>query len=315
MTRFHSFLDYIANAKFSNKEVLQSLLATVFVKPESFFSDEGPTYAEKATEISDAITKVAGEVDPTITVTNRFHQNDIPVNSIAYHRIFGPIIADDEYSRWYFSTKQFLRDLKAAENNPNIIAHFAHVNSGGGEAWMLEKAFEAVKNLKKPYVAFIEKKCCSAALFINCPAKRIFSYTINDTHGSLGTMVAFMNIQPYYEKEGVQFIEEYAHKSDLKNKKFNDLLDGKAEQYITEELDPLQQQFETAVRSVRPKLKSLPEDDPVFRGETFDGQASVEIGLADEIAELETAVVYTYNLGMQNANKKQAHAKALSYIN
>ena len=314
MSRIQSFINYLANARFSNRDVLESILATMFLNPGSFLSDEGPSYEEISTNMAMDLTAIAGEVDPTINVTNQFNETDIPSNSIGYHRMFGPILADEEYWRWYFSTKRFLRDVKAAEANPKFIAHFLHANTGGGEAWMLEKAYEVVKNTKKPFICFVEKKNCSAGLFVASPSDRIFSYTVNDTHGSLGTMVAFMNLKPYFESMGVDFVEEYAEKSDLKNKKFNDLANGKPKQYIKEELNPLQEQFEQAVRDARPQLANLKDDHPVFRGETFDAQGAIEIGLIDEIAELEQAVLYAHSQGMKNNNKAQAHAQTLSYL-
>ena len=314
MTRFQRFIQYIASAKFTNKEVLETILASMFLNPQSFLSDDGESYAESAEKFTQLLTsRLNDENEPVINVTNNFTENDIPSNSVAYHRMFGPIIADDEWYRWYFSTKKFIRDVRAAEANPKFIAHFLHSSTGGGEAWMLEKAYEAVGATKKPFIEFTEKVNCSAGLYIGCASNRRFTYTINDTHGSLGTMVAFWNMEGYYENYGFKKIEEYAKRSDLKNKKFNDLQDGKPEQYIKEELDPLQAQFEAAVRAARTQLNELPKDHPVFRGETFDGTHSLEIGLIDEITEIEKAVLYAHAQGMAKIKKEQQ--KALTYIN
>lgn len=314
MSSIQSFINYLSNARFSNREVLESILATMFLNPGSFLSDEGLSYEEISNDMILNINATAGEVDPTINVSNKFNETDIPANSIAYHRMFGPILADEEYYRWYFSTKRFIKDVKAAESNPKFIAHFLHANTGGGEAWMLEKAHEAVKNCKKPFIEFTEKRNCSAGLFVGSASDRRFSFTINDTHGSLGTMVAFMNLKPYYQKMGVGFIEEYADRSDLKNKKFNDLTNGKPEQYIKEELNPLQQQFETAVKASRPQLATLEDDHPLFHGETFDALGAKEIGLIDEIAEIEDAIIYTHKQGLDYLNKRSAQKRALNYL-
>lgn len=314
MSRIQSFINYLANARFSNREVLESIMATMFLNPGSFLSEEGPSYSEISEAKAKDLTAVAGEVDPTINVTNQFNETEIPSNSIGYHRMFGPILADDDYWRWYFSSKRFIRDVKAVENNPKFIGHLLHSNTGGGEAWMLEKAHEAVLNCKKPFYEFTEKRNCSAGLFIGSAADKRYTYTINDTHGSLGTMVAFMNIKPYWEEMGVQFVEEYAKRSNLKNKKFNDLSDGKPKQYIAEELDPLQEQFETAVRAAIPALSKLDDKHPLWHGETFDSQGALEIELINGIAELEDVVLQLHQAGMKHASKQQAHSKALSLI-
>lgn len=297
-----------------DRESFQSLVATLLADPESFDYNNAPTYEDNSASMSDKLTSVMAGVDPNISLTRNFSETDIPFNSIAYHRMFGPVIADESYYNWFFSTKQFIKDVKAAESNSNIIAHFLHASTGGGEAWMLEKAFSAVKATQKPFIVFTEKKNCSAGYYISSAGDKIYCYTINDTIGSIGCMVAFWDIVPYFVKEGFSWIEEYAHKSDRKNKKFNELTKGNAEQYITEELDPLQEQFESAVRSARPSLAKLEKDHPAFRGETFDSLRAQQVGLIDEIAEIEAAILYTHQQGLENINKRSAQKRALNYL-
>ncbi len=313
MKAFHPLISYIINSRFDREPLQELAIQLIGEREDSFFDDHIPSYDENSDKAANKIAALFEQTDPNIHITRNFKETDIPLNSIAYHRIFGPILADDEW-KWYFSTKRFMSDVIAAEQNSRIIAHFAHVNSGGGEAWMLEKAYEVVAATQKPFHVFIEKKAASAAYYLISPANVINSYTVNDTIGSIGTMVAFWDIIPYFIKEGFNWVEEYAHKSDLKNKKFNDLTDGKPEQYITEELDPLQQQFEANVRKARTKLAKLPEDDPVFKGETFDAVRAREIGLIDNITELETAIRETYQAGMNISNRIQSQARALSLI-
>lgn len=315
MKSIHPMLSYITSARFfMDRESYQSMIAALLVDPESFYNDAAPSYEVNSASMADKLTSAMAGIDKNISITRNFSETDIPFNSIAYHRMFGPVIADEEYYRWYFSTKQFIKDVKAAESNQNIIAHFLHASTGGGEAWMLEKAYEVVKATQKPFIVFIEKKNCSAGYYISSAADKIFCYTINDTIGSIGCMVAFWDMVPYFVKEGFSWIEEYAHKSDLKNKKFNDLTDGKAEQYITEELDPLQEQFESAVRSARPALAKLEKDHPAFRGETFDSLRAQQNGLIDEIAEIEDAILFCHQQGLENLNKQSAQKKALNYL-
>jgi len=86
-----------------------------------------------------------------------------------------------------------------------------------------------------------------------------------------------------FEKWGVKFIEEYATDSDLKNKKYTDLMRGKPDQFIKEELDPMRDKFVEDVRLGRSSIAKLPEDHPVLRGETFYANKSIENGLIDII--------------------------------
>lgn len=99
-----------------------------------FFDDDPPTYKDLADK---ALAKIQQQLHALsefqeVNLTSDFSSNELPEGSIAYHRIWGFITAD---SRWYFSSKQFERDILDAEANPAISCHFIHANSPGGEAW------------------------------------------------------------------------------------------------------------------------------------------------------------------------------------
>ena len=90
------------------------------LQPTSFFFNENPpTYKEtskKALSLLQQEMKARSELQG-ITVTDDFSSDELPEGSIAYHRIWGFITSD---CQWYFSSKQFERDLLAAEANPAI---------------------------------------------------------------------------------------------------------------------------------------------------------------------------------------------------
>lgn len=109
-------------------------------------------------------------------------------------------------------------------------------------------------------------------------------------------------------------VQAKATKSDLKNKKTEDLLGGKPAQYIKEELDPLNEQFLAAVLASRPQLGSLPEDDPVFRGETFDTRHAIEKGLVDASMTFPEAVVKAAELGRSYMDLEAVKRSALNYL-
>ncbi|WP_281671862.1 S49 family peptidase [Rikenella microfusus] len=232
---------------------------------------------------------------------------------VFYHPIAGMILSHPSfYYDWgygwreMFSTTGFLNNLKAADALPNVLAHFLHINSGGGIAWLLDVAAAAMRECKKPIYAFIEYQCCSAAYYLASQATVIKAFTRNDTIGSIGTMVSGINLDGYYEQLGIKVVEAYATRSDLKNKKENDLLAGKPEEFITTRLDPLQQQFETNVRAGRPQLNDLSDDHPVFRGETFFASEAQELGLIDGILpDLSAALREAYDLGVSVRDSNQ----------
>lgn len=314
MKALPEFISYLSQARFTDKASLESLLASILMNPQSYYDEDTPSYTDETQTIAADFTKKMEE-KTHINISADYGNPEIEENSIAYHRVFGPIIADDSW-RWYFSTKRYIENIKAAEANPQINAHFVHGSTGGGEAWLLDAAFEALRDAKKPKIFLGEKVVASAGLFIAAPADKIYTINKFDTWGSLGTMIYFLDIIPYYLKMGIKEVEEYATKSDLKNKKFNDLKKGgkDAQNYIKSELDPLQEDFEASVRSVRPIIAGLPENHPVVRGETYATKEAIEYGLVDELSTLENAIQDCYNRGMKWKGKQKAHNNAYNFL-
>ena len=199
---------------------------------------------------------------------------DIEEDSIAYHPIFGPIC----YSSWWrFSTEDFIEDLKAAEANPSICAHFLHIDSPGGEVFAIHEAFEAVKALTKPCIALIDSCCASAAYWIGCAADKVYASSIFSSVGSIGVMSTVYDDEEWRKKYGLKKIEIYSSYSDLKNKLYKDVLDGKVEEYIKTRLDPLAKQFIDDVRSVR----TIADDSEALRGKIYYAMNALPEGLVD----------------------------------
>lgn len=247
-----------------------------------------------------------------IHLTNKFESEELAENSLAYHRVMGTITANSHL--YYFSSKQMQRDLLEAERNPNISAHFIHISSGGGEAWYLEELAKTIRTLEKPSFAFIEKVAASAGYYIASQTNHITCATNFDMVGCIGTMVGFMDIQPLLEKWGIKFIEEIATQSDLKNKKYKDLREGKPKQYIEEELNPVAQQFIDDVKLGRPKIAELPENHPLLRGETFYANKSLENGLIDTIEPFGIAIERAYSAGVTWKQKQDTRRKAIQSL-
>lgn len=233
-------------------------------------------------------------------LTTDFSSPDLPDRSIAYHRIFGPVTAR---SYLFFSTVQLEHDIKEAEANPLIAAHFLHINSPGGEAWYLDRLGETLDACRKPIVALYEQ-CCSAAYHIACHAQLVYATTQFDFVGCIGTMTSFYDFEPYYAAMGIKKVEAKAEQSDLKNKMFDDLRTGKPQQFVSEVLNPMNEDFLRCVRAHRPSLAKLPDDAPALRGETFYTKAAIEIGLADGQRTLEEAVAETAELAQKYASQQ-----------
>lgn len=303
------------------KEAHAALMLDVFpllrsdAVPASFFYEQDPpTYKEEAAEALAILKKEisASSELKDVTITDSFSDDTLPESSIAYHRVFGFITSD---SYWFFSSKQFERDLLTAEMNPAIGCHFLHVCSPGGQAWYMDRLSETMRSLSKPVIVLIEKYAASAAYYIACHGTTIFCLTNNDTIGSIGTMISTLDFSGYYEKMGIKEIEEYSNLSSLKNKKERDLLSGKPKQYKEEVLDPLSRQFIDEVRASRSSLKDTPDETPVFQGESFDTLHAVENGLIDGKTTFNTAILYAADAAKKYTANQELRKRALNYIN
>jgi ClpP class serine protease len=282
------------------------------VKPLSFFVQE-KTYREKVKLNLAGLLERLSESEDTkqIRLSCDFNADDLPDNSIAYHQVWSIITADSSYR---FSSKRFEHDLLSAEANPAFSVHFVHINSPGGEAWYLDRLSETLRNLRKPVFVLIENCCASGGYYIGCHGKQVCALTQNDSIGCIGSMVNFYDFDEYFSKLGIKHIRVKAHQSDLKNKKYEDLKAGKPEQFISEELDPIAEQFISEVRQCRPQLKSLPDDDPVFRGETFSTATALEKGLIDGSCTFPEAILKAHRLGCDYSDAQALTSNSLAFI-
>ena len=209
----------------------------------------------------------------SLSYPSDFSDPEIEAGSIAYHPVFGHIAYR---SWWRFSTAQFMADLKAADENPNIAGHLIHIDSGGGEAFGLHEAFEVVRDLKKPCVAVIESVGGSAGYYLAAAADHIYATAEFSMIGCIGIASIIMDDSKYYEKAGIKFRTLVSNYSPLKNKTFQDAEAGETKEYIERYLDPMALQFINDVKSVR---TAISED--AQKGETYYTQEAIAAGLID----------------------------------
>lgn len=278
--------------------------ATIVLTPkqQEFLATHSFYQLETRIALESLLAVIAQSDDDVVSLTDDFSDESLPENSIAYHRVWGVVLAQ---SNWYFSSKQLEEDLKQAENNPQITCHFLHINTPGGEAWYMDRLSETLRNCNKPIITLCEQLCCSAGYYIGCHGQRVYGLTQNDMIGCIGTMCSFYDFEAYYKKLGITKVEAKATNSDLKNKMFDDLRKGKSEQYVREVLNPLCAQFLTEVREQRKALASLADDAPVLRGETFLSSEAEKVGLIDGCKTMTEVLVEAVTMGKEYAEKEK----------
>lgn len=256
-----------------------------------------------------AIKAKVSQQDDTreVSLTDEYDSPSLKEGTIAYHRVFGVVTAN---SCWCFSSRQLEQDVKAAEGNPQIVAHLLHINSPGGEAWYMDRLSETLRGCKKPILTIYEECCASAAYYIGCHGQKMYATTDHDFVGCIGTMCSFYDLTSYFEKLGIKKITAKATNSKLKNKVFEDLESGKPEEYIKNVLDPMNEQFLSEVRAMRSKLADLDDDAPCLQGESYYTAPAEEVGLIDGKRTLLEAIAEVAGMGGNYAGRQNLYNAA-----
>jgi protease-4 len=207
--------------------------------------------------------------------------------SIAVIPIRGPLMKSDQEDCDYFNAGMDTlgNRLVEADKNPNISAIILYIDSPGGTVDGTQAFADKVKACETPVVAFVDGCMASAALWIGTSAKQVIAQNTTTEIGSIGVMVAFADMQPVWEAEGVKFHRIIADQSVDKNKPVIDALAGDYKTIKDRELNPLADMFIAAVKDNRPNLP-----DSVFTGKMYFAEEALSLGLIDSIGSFDSAI-------------------------
>jgi protease-4 len=176
---------------------------------------------------------------------------------------------------------------KAAFEDQGAQAVVLLINSPGGspvQAGIINDELRRLKaKHKKPLYAVVEESCASAAYYIATATDRIFVDKASMV-GSIGVLMEGFGFVGLMDKLGV----ERRLLTAGENKGFLDPFSpqtAKHREHAQEMLNQVHKQFIDVVRSGRGKrLKESPE---LFSGLFWTGQAAVDMGLADQLGNLD----------------------------
>ena len=177
--------------------------------------------------------------------------------------------------------------MRAAFEDAGAQAVVLLINSPGGSPVQAGIIYDEIKRLKikykKPVYAVVEESCASAAYYIAAGADRIFVDKASIV-GSIGVLMDGFGFTGLMDKLGVErrlmtagdnkgFLDPFSPQTD------------KHRAYAQAMLNQIHAQFIDAVKSGRGKrLKDTPE---LFSGLFWTGQQAVELGLADQLGNLD----------------------------
>lgn len=226
--------------------------------------------------------------------------------SVAVIRVRGALMKEDQWCG-AVGMETIGEMVKAADAHHNIDAIVLHIDSPGGTVDGTETLANIIKNTQKPVVSFVDGLMASAALWIGSSADEVIASTDTDEVGSVGVLMSFADVQPFYEKQGVKFHTITASTSVEKVKMWEDLRAGKYEAYIKEVLDPLDEKFMNTVKNNRPNV-----EDKHLTGKLFFARDVMGV-FVDSIGTIETAIARAWEMAnpeeesteSNNTNKKE----------
>jgi len=193
-----------------------------------------------------------------------------------------------------YGTEEIANEMLKAGEHKNISSIVLDIDSGGGAVDAVAPMVDAIRKVRnefnKPVVANVDL-CCSAAEWVASECNlTIANNTISAEIGSVGVMLSFLDVIPYFESLGAKYHEIYGEKSDeFKNKPFRMALEGKYDLIKEEELNPLEKNFQETIKKNRAgKLNT--DVKGILYGRTFYADKALEYGLIDSIGNIDFAV-------------------------
>ncbi|GAC1601939.1 MAG: S49 family peptidase [Ramlibacter sp.] len=177
--------------------------------------------------------------------------------------------------------------MRSAFEDEGARAVVLLVNSPGGSPVQAGIVYDEIRRLKakykKPVYAVVEETCASAAYYIASASDKIFVDKASIV-GSIGVLMEGFGFTGLMDKLGV----ERRLMTAGENKGFMDPFSPQTDKqraYAQTMLDQIHRQFIDAVKAGRgARLKETPE---LFSGLFWTGQQAVELGLADQLGNLD----------------------------
>jgi signal peptide peptidase SppA len=207
--------------------------------------------------------------------------------NVAVIPVQGPLMKQDFCGD--FGTATLANLFRLAENTRSVESIVLMIDSPGGTVDGTASFANAIKNSKKPTVAAVDGLAASAAYWLASSADEIIASSKTDVVGSIGTMVSWRDTTKMYENNGVVLRQYYATKSVDKNRAFNEANAGDGRMLVQEMLDPINNEFLSAVKNNRAGKLDLQTED-VLTGKTYVASKAKQTGLIDNIMSFDNAV-------------------------
>lgn len=213
-------------------------------------------------------------------------------------------------------TETLRRHIRKAADNPKIIGGITWTDSPGGTVDGIELLAEELEYFKskKPLVDFVDGLEASAALWAGSVAEYRIASTELDLIGSIGVLMSFWDIIPYYEAQGLKYHQIVSNLSPEKTKMFDDLRKGDYEEYKKKMLDPIAKEFQNTIQKNLPKVSKDQMTGEVYMARDVMGVMVDEIGNMDLAISKVVKLAKIRKKSNSNKNAKNMNYKSIAVL-
>lgn len=251
----------------------------------TFDGDKAPFSAEAFTPNGERLPLYAMDANGKI---NSMYDN-APKGSHAIIPLKGVMMKED--SMCDYGTESIARITKEAAAHQNIASIIFDSDSGGGAVDSIPPMLDAIAFAKKhvPVIGLADLSASANYYIMAATDKIIASNDISSEFGSIGVMVSWSDVQPYWEAQGIKFHRVYAPESDHKNLPFEMAMKGNYDLLKSEVLSPLAKKFQADVRKFRAGKIDITQKG-ILNGKMYFAKDAMKYGLIDEIGNMEHAI-------------------------
>lgn len=190
---------------------------------------------------------------------------------------------------------EMVRAIKSLREDPRVRAVVVEIDSPGGSAPVSDAIHRALARLseKKPTVSFVMSGALSGGYLIACATQKIVALP-TALVGSIGVIFMRPVVQELMEKVGVKMM--VTHEGHLKAM-FQPWREPTLEEQ--EKIEALAREYYGWFVDAVARTRKLPEETVkgYATGEMFSAKQARDMGLVDEIGDMETAVELAAEMG------------------
>ena len=293
--KFKNYIDFPVEAlKLSNGDLAKAALEAGLVDKLSNkreFHDYLVSLSGDAED--DSINSITmNEYKQAIDLNSNSYSDGLKESNIALIIASGSII-DGSSGPATIAGDDFVKLIRKAYRDESVKALVLRVDSGGGSAYASEVIADELEKFKqsgRPIVASMSSVAASGGYYISAPADKIFANPTTIT-GSIGVGGFIPTFERALDQIGIH--EDGYSTVDLTTSPFQTLTE-KDKEIIQMSVDDIYVKFITKVAEGR--SMSVEEVDAIARGRVWIGEKALEIGLIDELGDLEDAILAAGNL-------------------